>query len=436
MENKSISIKAATATGLGAIIGSGIFVLSGTAIALAGANALIAFIIVGILAIIIALEMGELAAIMPYKKGSGYSYTYEAFGSQLGFITGVLLYFSFATSISVVTLGFGSYLYSMLGFGNPIIYAILEITALAVLNLKGIKKAIKADFWLVIIKVSILSLFIISAIVIALINKTVAISNFSSTSEQGTVEMIFAASIVVFFAYSGFQTITTFTSKIDGKAAGALKAIVWAVVISMVLYIAIVISMLVLAPSNTYKVSGDPLAFALKNAGAPEALTLLIDIGALIATTSAAIAMMLSSSRILYQIGVDGLLPKLFRKYDKSRDVATNNIMLSAFIAIIFLFAGNIYTITAISNFGLLFSYLMIGLSVIHFRRQKISKGFKTPLYPVLTVIATVLLLIFIMSMPQEALSIGVAILISLIVIYYIISEINKDKVIKIKLFK
>jgi Amino acid permease len=114
VEDKLIGVPLATAVGLGAIIGAGIFVLSGTSIALAGADALIAFVVVGLAAIILALEMGELSSLMPDVKGASYSYTFKAFGSRIGFITGIFRYLSLAVSISVVSLGFGAYLSSLL----------------------------------------------------------------------------------------------------------------------------------------------------------------------------------------------------------------------------------------------------------------------------------------------------------------------------------
>src|SRR5665647_1041455 len=129
-ENRLISVPIATAVGLGAIIGAGIFVLSGTSIALAGADALLAFIVVGRVAIILALEMGELSSLMPDVKGASYSYTYKAFGSRLGFVTGIFRYLSLAVSISVISLGFGAYLSSILGISGStysIPFAILLI---------------------------------------------------------------------------------------------------------------------------------------------------------------------------------------------------------------------------------------------------------------------------------------------------------------------
>ena len=162
----NINMIVAASVGLGAIIGAGIFVLSGTAIALAGANALWAFILVGIVAILVAFELGELGSIMPKSEGASYSYVYNAFGSELGFITGILLYFSYATSISAVAVGFGAYLSSILGLKSTaflLSFSIALIFVLTMVNLLGIKKAAKADFGLVVIKISILIIFILLA---------------------------------------------------------------------------------------------------------------------------------------------------------------------------------------------------------------------------------------------------------------------------------
>ena len=134
---------------------------------------------------------------------------------------------------------------------------------------------------------------------------------------------------------------------------------------------------------------------------------MLVDIGALIATTSAALAMMLSASRISYQISEDRLLPRVLRKFDMRRDVAVNGVILSAAIAVVTLFAGNIYVIAAISNFGLLFAYIMTCLALIHFRKSGRKAEIRMPGYPYLPIIAIVAMLAFLAGMPQVSLVIG-----------------------------
>jgi len=429
----------ATAVGLGAIIGAGIFVLSGTAIALAGRNALIAFIIVGIVALMVGLELGELGSIMPKLKGASYSYTYKAFGSELGFITGILMYFSYATAISAVSLGFGSYLASVLGItgaGYAIAFAIGLIFVLALVNIMGIGKAAKVDFALVLIKIAILITFIVFALSIAF-HMHAPLANLTSiAASQSGIGAIFAASVVIFFAYSGFQSISTITKNIKGGKNAAAKAIVASIVISIIIYALVVFSLMLLLPARSFTISADPLATALKAVSAPVWIFLLVAFGAMIATASASLADILTSSRVLYQLGSDGLLPHAVRKYDKKRDVAINGVIISAVIGVIMLFSGNIYIIAAISNFGLLFSYLMTSFAVIHFRRENKNPPFKTPLYPILPIVAIIALMAFLIGLPKEALIIGIVLIISLIIVYYSFREYDNKKVIRVRLFK
>jgi APA family basic amino acid/polyamine antiporter len=438
MSKNKISVSAATAVGLGAIIGAGIFTLSGTAIALAGVWSLFSFVLVGFVAIVVALEIGELCSMFPKASGASYSYAYEAFGSELGFITGVLLYFSFASAISVVALGFGAYLSALLGLSPDrygTLLAIVIIVVLSAFNLQGIKKAARADFGLVVIKGAILLVFIAFAALFSLQNHT--LSNLYSAAPPGNgYAAIFSASVVIFFAYSGFQTISTFASDVKGGARSAARAIFAAVAISMLLYVLVDVALMLLVPVSDFVINANPLSFALIAAHAPPYLSVIVAVGALIATASATLAMILSSSRILYQISIDGLLPKILRIYNADRDVARNGVLISAAIAVVMLFSGNIYVIAAISNFGLLFSYLMAGFALIHFRRHGKGGSFRVPIYPYLPTLAIVVLLSFILGLPNEALVVGTIMTIGLLMIYYFLKEVEEKGPVKVRLFE
>jgi basic amino acid/polyamine antiporter, APA family len=438
-KNRLISVPLATAVGLGAIIGAGIFVLSGTSIALAGANALIAFIVVGLVATILALEMGELSSLMPNVKGASYSYTFEAFGSRLGFITGIFRYLSLAVSISVVSLGFGAYLSSILGLSAGIYsipFAILLIALLSFVNLLGIKKAAEADSVLVVIKIGILLLFIGFAIYAAMSGVgTGASSHFTFDISIGGLQGIFAASIAIFFAYSGFQSIATFSGRIKGGGNGAAKAILAAVLISITLYVLVVLALLLLLPPAAYKIAGDPLTFALTSSGAPSWFFLMIGIGALIATTSATLATILTASRSIYQMSADGLLPKALGKFNDEKGTAENGVIISAVIGVIMLFAGNIYLIVSIVTFSLMFDYLIVGFDIIHFRKTGRKPSFKMPLYPYLPIVGIIILAIFLISLPAEALVLGVGLFILLVILYHFLSKSKGDKGSVVKLF-
>jgi basic amino acid/polyamine antiporter, APA family len=437
VSREGVGLAAATAVGLGAIIGAGIFTLSGTAIALARDWALFSFLLVGLVAVVVALEIGELGSLYPSLNGAAYSFVYEAFGSELGFITGLLLYFSYASAIPVVALGFGSYLSNLLSIPAVDVnyFAIGLITAITLVNLGGIRKAARADFGLVIVKIIIL-LAVIGFTLLYVQNHGSA-TNFLALKEPASgVGGVFAASVAVFFAYSGFQAISTFTTSIRGGARAAAKAILLSVVISMTLYVFIAASMLALVSANRFTISADPLAFVLSTIHAPSYFLALVDVGALVATASASLAMLLSSSRILRQIGLDGLLPKTLRSYDEKRDVARNGVLMSALIAIPMLYSGNVFVIAAISNFGLLFSYLMASLALVHFRRHGKTGSFRTPLYPYLPITVMIAILAFMVGMPQQALVFGVILVIALLVAYYALREYEGKEPVKVRFFE
>ena len=429
-KNKLISVPVATAVGLGAIIGAGIFVLSGTTIALAGADALFAFVIVGIVALILAFELGELSSLMPNEKGASYSYTYKAFGSRVGFLTGIFRYLSLAISISVVSLGFGAYLASILGMSvntYSIPFGIVLIGVLSVVNLWGVKKAAEADSVLVVIKILILLIFIGFAIVVALAAPSAAASHFAFSTSTGSLKDIFVAGIAIIFAYSGFQSIASISGRIEGGATGASKALIAAVLISLALYVLVVFGLLLLQPPSAYTISADPLTSALAGTSSSSWLLILVGIGALIATASAALASILTASRSIYQMSADGLLPNMLMKFNKDKGTAENGVIVSAVIGVVMLFAGNIYLIVSLVTFSLMFDYLLLGFDIIHFRRQGRKPSFRMPFYPYLPVIGVIILIIFFVSLPIEVLAVGIAMTVVLVILYQFLSK-SKSK--------
>ena len=444
-----IGLAGATAIGLGAIIGAGIFVLSGTTINLAGSGALIAFIITGFVAVIIALELGELSSEMPKERGASYSFTYNAFGSELGFIGGMLLYLGYAAGVSTIALGFGTYLSSAFGLGSQLYtyaFSVLLVLGLTLINYRGIKSTANTDLVLVLFKIIVLIVFVAFAVMYGKW-ATTQIFGFFNNGTSG----IFAASVIALFAYAGFQSIASLTPDLKGGGRTAAKAIIISVIVSMILYVAVTVSLLALVPGNKFGLVANPLSYALSSVSAPSWIFILITIGALVATTSATLSMMVGGSRTLYQMSVDGLLPKRFLKTNWA-NAPINSILLTAALGILFLFSGNIYIIAAISNFGILFSFLLTGLALIkmrrirnHYKEKKSMLGshtmvsfkdvFQMPLYPYLPIIGIVAILIFFYAFPNEVISTGVALTFATIIVYYVIREIKNRPVIKVRFF-
>ena len=100
------------------------------------------------------------------------------------------------------------------------------------------------------------------------------------------------------------------------------------------------------------------------------------------------------------------------------------------------LFSGNIFMIASISNFGLIFAYLMVSLALIHFRRLHASAEFRAPFYPYLQVVCMLGLVALMIGMPQEALVVGILLVLGLIIIYYSLREIENKKVVRVRLFR
>jgi APA family basic amino acid/polyamine antiporter len=420
----------ATAVGLGAIIGAGIFVLSGTAISLAGSYSIIAFLFIGFLSVLIAMSLGELTTMFPHEKGSTYSYVFKAFGHELGLLTGIMVYFSFSTSIAAIAEGFGSYLSSTLG--DPaltLIFASMLIAVLTGVNLIGIQKAAQADLVLVMIKLSILSLFIAFAIVYA--SSHFSLSHFQSTQSQSSILPFFSSSIAIFFAYTGFQVITSFADDVKGGPKNAAKAVVLSVLISMIFYVMVALSMIFLVPVKEFNVNADPLSFALAYSHAPAWVHVAVDVGGMIATTSATLAMILASGRTLYQISVDMKLPKFLSKYNEKKDVAPVATLISSTIAFITFFAGNVYVIASISNFGLMFSFIMSNLALLHFRRKGMSGSYRMPMFPFTIAASTLMLISLILGFPREALTINIIIIILVLLVSYILKDMREKEIVR-----
>jgi len=428
--SNSISMIEATAVGLGAIIGAGIFVLSGAAISLAGSYSIIAFLFIGFLSVLIAMSLGELTTMFPHEKGSTYSYVFKAFGHELGLLTGIMVYFSFSTSIAAIAEGFGSYLSSTLG--DPaltLIFASMLIAVLTGVNLIGIQKAAQADLVLVMIKLSILSLFIAFAIVYA--SSHFSLSHFQSTQSQSSILPFFSSSIAIFFAYTGFQVITSFADDVKGGPKNAAKAVVLSVLISMIFYVMVALSMIFLVPVKEFNVNADPLSFALAYSHAPAWVHVAVDVGGMIATTSATLAMILASGRTLYQISVDMKLPKFLSKYNEKKDVAPVATLISSTIAFITFFAGNVYVIASISNFGLMFSFIMSNLALLHFRRKGMSGSYRMPMFPFTIAASTLMLISLILGFPREALTINIIIIILVLLVSYILKDMREKEIVR-----
>lgn len=433
---RKISVHTAMIIGLSAILGDTAFVITGLPISFDGIYSIIAYAVVAIFSVLLAIELGGIGALYPKYKGLSYSYVNRTFGTELGFTTGVLLYFSFCAIIATVSFSFGSYLLSFFGLPQGIIEQIaiagVMILALSFLNRLGLKETIKISKVIVlIIGLTVAAFLYFSASHLAT-NYGSALTDFKSAIPQnGTVGLTGALAIIV-FAYAGFQVVASLTGRIKDGGNGARKAMVRAIPISAAVYIIITLALISLASPNQFASVSNPIVYAMESADAPAFLVSGVVIGILFSIAAATMALIFTAARIMHQMGRDGLMPRITSGYDRKRDTPTNSIWLTAAFSMSLLLVGNLYTMASISNFGMLFSWILVSFATVDILRKRGLFG-KRMLYVAALSAGFGMYLMF--GLPSDALALGFTVFLFLIVVYYLIIELRHKKVPRTKLF-
>ena len=435
--NYKVGIGTAIAICLSSILGDTLFAVTSVPLSLAGSYSLIAYALVAIVTIFIAAQLGELGSLMPKEKGLAYSYVNKSFGTELGFISGVLLFIGFCATIAAVSFSFGGYLTTLLGINSTalqILFAAILIVALSFLNTMGVKETVKLSKALVVVVFLTAAAFVIFAFLHIGSSHGFLLTNKGMTSDKGYINFIDASAAIV-FAYAGFQTISSITGHVDGKGRGVAKAMAYAIVISMIVYMLVTLGVMILAPISSVSISSEPLLYAINYAHAPSLFSAMITIGILFSIAAATLTLIFTASRLLYQLGKDGMLPRITKVYDKSRDVAINGIWISALVEILILFSGDLYGIVSISNFGFIFAWIITSFAIINVRRRKRFGDFKSPYFPLVPLASIILCMLFLFGLPRTSLALGVMMILVLLVIYYSLVEIRYKKVQRIRLF-
>ncbi|CAF2820936.1 unnamed protein product [Rotaria sp. Silwood2] len=345
------------AIGLGATIGAGIFVLSGQAAAkYSGPSVIISFVITGVIALLASLSYSELGAMMP-SSGSVYTYTYTALGEYLAWFIGwnsALLYLFAMFTVTVawskhVTLFIdivSDYNVTSKIVGAPVAWdedaerffatgqvinlpAIGITIAITILLIIRIRQTAMFNLVLVVFKIIIILIFIFACCnYVSRDNYSPFFpSNEGSFSEYGVTGMLQACTYV-FFAYVGFDAVSTVAQEAKSPERSLPIAIIGSTSISLLLYIGICTVMVGLVPYELLN-SDSPLSDAIKATPYGLWLSILMDLGAIAGLTTVALTMMLSQTRIFYAMAHDGLLPPIFAKIHKTTKTPWISIIIS-----------------------------------------------------------------------------------------------------------
>lgn len=404
--------------GIGNIIGAGIYVLVGAASGLAGNAVWLAFIIGAFVALFTGLSYAELGSAYP-KAASEYTYVGKAFGNRaLSFLTEWTMLITEIVAASTVSLGFARYLQSVTGLPILLIAASLLIV-LTIIAIRGIKSSLKVNTVLSI--VAILGLVIV---VLAGVGKIGSVNYlYSPSGFQGVV----AASLLVFFAFIGFDNITNLAEETKNPERLIPKGLLISLFISTIFYVLVGIAAVSIVPWQQFSSSEAPLALAASMTFGNVAF-IVLTVFALLTTFNTALVLLIVGSRIIYGMARARALPSILGKLNAKGApyIASTFILI---ISLAFLFLGNISIIAEITSFGSLLVFAIINLALLHLRMvaPNLKRPFKSPVnigwFSITAALGVVSCLILLTQFDLFSIVLGLILPISGVVIYSITSR-------------
>ena len=374
--------------GIGAIIGSAVFVLTGSVAATySGPAVTLSYTIAGVTCIVVALAYAEIATMLP-SSGSIYTYSYIAFGEVFAWLIGSIIILELNFSAATVAVGWSAYIQGILKTGgielpksittSPENGGIIDLPAVAIVFLVasilyfGTKDSKRLNAILVLIKMIAIMVFIIAAI------PQFNITYWQDFMPFGFNDMLLGSSIL-FFAFTGFSTLAASAEECKDPRKDLMIGIIGSLVISTTVYIIIAALLTGIAPLSQLN-SAQPLAYALKlngiNMGA-----VVVAIGAVCGMTTVLMVNIYGLSRIFYVIARDGLVPKSFAKLHYKYGSPYFNIIFFSLCAALMAGFCPYKVLGELSSMGALIDYIVAILIVLIFRIRfpNVLRSFKCP---------------------------------------------------------
>lgn len=406
---RTLSAANLVSLGIGCIIGAGIFVMTGQAAAqYAGPAIILSFVIAGLCCAFAGLCYAELASMLPVS-GSAYSYSYASLGELFAWVMGWLLLLEYGVAASTVAVGWSGYLVSFLGnFGIVIpawlttptlqmdiathtvtntggfnLPAMLGILAMTWLLVVGVKESATVNNVIVAIKLSVVVLFI--AIGIFYVNPenwTPFIPENTGVDGQYGWSGILRGAGIVFFAYVGFEAVSTAAQEARNPKRDVPIGIIGSLVVCTILYMLVALVLTGVVPYETLNVP-DPIAKAVDAIQLPW-LSFLIKIGAIAGLTSVMMVLLYGQTRIFYTMARDGLMPPSFAKvHPKYQTPWINTVLVGSIIGFVAA-TTPINILGDLVSMGTLTAFSIICFTVLYLRKAQpdLPRPFMVPFSP------------------------------------------------------
>ncbi len=373
------------AMGVGAIVGTGIYTLTGVGADRAGPAVILAFAIAGAICACAALAYAELATALP-AAGSAYTYSYVALGEAVAWVIGWSLVLEYSVACSAVAAGWSAYVSGLIQAMNvpipdvllagphaggivnlPAVLISLAVTALLVV---GAKESATVNLVLVGVKLVALAAFVgFTMWYIKPENfQPFMPYGFGAHSVDGAMKGVMAAAAIVFFAFFGFDAVSTSAEEAKNPGRDLTIGIIGSMALCTVIYMAVAACAVGAWPFQEFAKSGEPLAFVLRSLGHPVAGT-LIAAAAIIALPTVILVMMFGQSRVFFVMSRDGLLPRgLSKVHPKFGTPTTITIITGCFVAAV---AGffRLDEIAELSNAGTLAAFVAAAVCMMVMRK-------------------------------------------------------------------
>ena len=426
---RTLSVTNLVTLGIGAIVGTGIFIITGQAAAnFAGPALTISFFISAVGCILAGLCYAEFAAMIPVS-GSVYSYSYATIGELPAWFIGWTLVLEYLFACSSVAVGWSGYMLSLLnGWGielpTSISYAtfdhlkdgtwvatgsIINFPAVFIVGVVsaflagGIKQSALVNNIIVVIKVGVILLFIGFGL------SYIDVSNWSPYIPENTGGFgnygwsgILRGAGVVFYAYLGFDALSTAAQETRNPQKDMPKGILISLIICAILYISVTAVLTGIVNYKELNVDA-PIALAIDRTGSGLAwLSPLVKLGAIAGLSSVILVMMLGQSRIYYSISKDGLLPKAFSKVHSKYQIPHNATIFACIVTGILAGLFPLHVLSELVSIGTLMAFSVVCLSVVILRKTQpnLKRPFKTPLVPFLPLLGAAICILQMVSLP------------------------------------
>jgi len=397
--SRSIGLFQLTMFGVGATIGTGIFFVLSEAVPIAGPAVILSFVMAGVVAGLTAICYAELAGAVPVS-GSSYSYAYATLGELPAMGVAACLLLEYGVSAAAVAVGWSQYLNELLdnlfGFTIPDaisqapeqggifnLPAIVLIFLCTLLLIRGASESAKVNAVMVLIKLGVLTLFIVLGI------QGWNSDNFSDFTPFGTGAITTAAGII-FFSYIGLDAVSTAGEEVKDPHRTMPLAIIFALVIVTTFYVLVTVVAVAAQPVADFEGQEAGLSAILEDVTGSTWPATVLAAGAVISIFSVTLIVIYGQTRILFAMARDGMLPELFHKVNpRTLTPVPNTIIVAVVIALL---AGllPINFLAEMTSIGTLVAFLVVAIGVIVLRRiaPDLPRSFKVPGYPVTPVLA------------------------------------------------